>query len=325
MSRGHFIGLNHHRLMLADGVRMETYQRAIEAQITPGARVLDLGTGTGILALWAARAGAQVTAVEPHDVIAVAERVAADNGLAERIRFLQADARELSLDAPVDLLITECMGNFFVTDEMQPVLRAARRFLKPGARTIPHEISLHVAAATLPLWRELSFFDEPIGGFDFRAARGFAEQSSYVLRTEPEFLISAPQELTRFPLLDAPDVFELPLRLEITRGAPLHALIGWFEADLGAGVVLSTAPGVLTHWGQMAFPLPETPARAGDVIAGRLDLILGPDGSSRFRWSGEVQGPGVAAVPFSRDSSRRFELSGGMDRDVAKASEARRP
>ncbi len=36
VSRGHFIGLNHHRLMLADRVRMEAYERAIEARVRPG-------------------------------------------------------------------------------------------------------------------------------------------------------------------------------------------------------------------------------------------------------------------------------------------------
>src|SRR5690606_22452433 len=114
VSRGHFIGLNHHRRMLADRERMEAYEAAITEAVRPGMRVLDLGTGTGVLAMWAARAGAEVVAVEPHAVIEVARRVAADNGLAERITFVRADSRELTLDAPVDLVVTECMGNFFV-------------------------------------------------------------------------------------------------------------------------------------------------------------------------------------------------------------------
>ena len=64
----------------------------------PGFHVLDLGCGTGILSLWAAQAGAQVVAVEPHDVISVARRLAEDNGLAERITFHQADSRDVSLE-----------------------------------------------------------------------------------------------------------------------------------------------------------------------------------------------------------------------------------
>ena len=130
MSRGHFIGLNHHRLMLADRIRMETYEEAIRRRVRPGMRVMDLGTGTGILAMWAAKAGAEVVAVEPHAVIEVAKALAEDNGLGEQITFVRADAKTLALDAPVDLVVTECMGNFFVTDEMQPVLRDLPRHLR---------------------------------------------------------------------------------------------------------------------------------------------------------------------------------------------------
>jgi len=307
MSRGHFIGLNHHRLMLADAERMACYERAVTARVRPGLRVLDLGTGTGILALWAARAGAEVVAVEPHDVIRVAESVARANGLDGRIRFVQADARTLPAEPPFDLLITECMGNFFVTDEMQPVLRDARRLLVPGGDTLPRAISLHLAAATLPAWREVTFWEEPVGGFDFRAALPFASQASYVVRCEPELLATSPATLVTFALLDAPDSFTFEARLAVTAARTLHALVGWFEADLGAGVTLSTAPGVITHWGQMAFPLPATPVVPGDTVDVRLELSMDAQLKSRFRWSGSVHRPGRESVRFARDSARRFD------------------
>jgi 2-polyprenyl-3-methyl-5-hydroxy-6-metoxy-1,4-benzoquinol methylase len=310
MSRGHFIGLNHHRLMLADVERMRAYSQAIEARVRPGQRVLDLGTGTGVLAMWAARAGAEVVAVEPHDIIRVAERLALANGLDARIRFVQADARALPAEPTFDLLLTECMGNFFVTDEMQPVLRDARRLLAPGASTLPLSISLHLAAATLPGWRELTFWEEPVGGLDLGAALPFASQAAYVVRCEPELVATDAARLATFPLLEAPDTFELDARLEVKKPRTLHALIGWFEADLGAGVTLSTAPGVPTHWGQMAFPLPATPVRAGDTVRVQLRLSMDETLKGRFAWSGLVERPGRPAVPFQRDSARRFDAEG---------------
>lgn len=306
MSRGHFIGLNHHRLMLADGARMRAYRAAIEAQVRPGTRALDLGTGTGVLAMWAARAGAEVIAVEPHEIIRVAERVAAANGLADRITFVQAASQELRLERGVDLLITECMGNFFVTDEMQPVLRDARRHLAPGAATIPRGVELWLSAASLPLWREIRFWEEPIGDLDFRAALDFAGQAAYVVAAEPELLATAPTRIHAFPLLEAPDRFELEARLEVTRSRTLDALLGWFEVDLGADERLSTAPGIRTHWGQMAFPIPRTPVLAGDHVELRLSLAMDEDSKGRFAWRGVVHRPGRAAVPFERDSRRRF-------------------
>ncbi|MEZ4266406.1 MAG: class I SAM-dependent methyltransferase [Myxococcota bacterium] len=311
MSRGHFIGLNHHRLMLADRLRMDAYQAAIAERVRPGMRVLDLGTGTGILALWAAQAGAEVVAVEPHDVIAVAQRIADANGLGDRITFIKGDARELALPWPVDLVVTECMGNFFITDEMQPVLRDLPRHLAPGGTTLPQRIRLRFAAATLPLWREQSFWREPIGGFDFSAAADFAGQASYVVACDPELVATDAQTVGDFALVDAPDTLDLAVKLTVTRALRLHALVGWFDAELTDTVVLSTAPGQRTHWGQMAFPLPETAVLPGDGVEARVTLAMDDAGRSHYIWAGRVVRPGRGDVPFSRDTRRRFE--GGAD------------
>jgi protein arginine N-methyltransferase 1 len=306
LSRGHFIGLNQHRVMLADGARMEAYERAILESVRPGMRVLDLGTGTGILALWAARQEATVIAVEPHDIIQVARRVAEHNQLAERIQFVQASSLELRLEAPVDLVVTECMGNFFVTDEMQPVLRDLVRHLRPGGVTIPGAISLHLAAATLPLWHEIRFWDEPIGGFDFGPAREFARQRAYVIHCDPELVSTTTARLCEFSLTEAPDRFSMQAELEVTRAVTLEALVGWFEARLTPNVTLSTAPGVRTHWGQMAFPLPETPVRCGDRVEVQLELEMDESLRSSFRWWGTIRRPWSVERSFDYATRRRF-------------------
>ncbi len=307
MSRGHFIGLNHHRLMLADKLRMQAYERAIAARVKPGMTVLDLGTGTGILALWAARAGANVIAVEPHAVIGVARRIAEDNGLSDRIRFIRADAKTLELgDADkVDLVVTECMGNFFVTDEMQPVLRDLPRHMKASGETLPRRITLHLAGATLPLWRELAFWEEDIGGFDYSAALDFASQAAYVVFCEPEFIITETAKVSDFELTSAPDTFSMETHLAVKRSGTVHGLVGWFDADLADGVILSTAPGQRTHWGQMVFPLPPTPVKAGDRLEVTLTLAMDESLKSYFRWEGRIVRDGDS-VEFACDTRQRF-------------------
>src|SRR5690349_15960864 len=75
--------------MIADTGRTAAYARALRSRIDSSSVVLDIGTGAGILALLACRAGARrVYAVEPSDAIQVAREAAAANGFADRIQFI---------------------------------------------------------------------------------------------------------------------------------------------------------------------------------------------------------------------------------------------
>ena len=55
--RGSYRDVVTHKLMLQDVVRTSAYADAIAAVVGPGSRVIDFGTGTGALAIFAARAG----------------------------------------------------------------------------------------------------------------------------------------------------------------------------------------------------------------------------------------------------------------------------
>ena len=99
--------------MLADTARNDAFERAI-AKAARGRRlVLDIGTGSGLLAMMAARAGARrVVACEAIRPLAqVATRIVAQNGFADRITVIAKRSTELAvgqnLSEPADLLISE--------------------------------------------------------------------------------------------------------------------------------------------------------------------------------------------------------------------------
>src|SRR4051812_43779320 len=77
----HFVGLGNeltffHRLLLADRVRTSAFTTAIRDLVRPDSTVVDLGTGTGVLASAAAQAGAQtVYALEGSAVARVADEL----------------------------------------------------------------------------------------------------------------------------------------------------------------------------------------------------------------------------------------------------------
>src|SRR5579864_6216059 len=97
--------------MMFDQPRMQAYVSALERAVRPGSVVLDIGTGTGVFALLACRFGARkVYAIEPNDAIHVARRLAADNGCADRIEFVQDLSTRITLPEKADVIVSDLRG-----------------------------------------------------------------------------------------------------------------------------------------------------------------------------------------------------------------------
>lgn len=124
---------------LADTRRTNAFEAAIQATVKPGDVVVDLGTGSGIMALFAMRAGARrVYAVEIGDYLSQsARRTFRDNGFESGIVSLQMDARNLTLsdvEMP-DVVICEMITTGLIGEMQGPVINALRRSGVIGKRT----------------------------------------------------------------------------------------------------------------------------------------------------------------------------------------------
>ena len=130
--------------MLSDDVRMDAYHRAIvdNADCFAGKVVLDVGAGSGILSIWAAKAGAKkVYAVEYTSMAKHARMLMKHNGLDSVVEVIQSSVEDLVLPEKVDVIISEWMGMVLLRESMlDSLIRARDKFLKPGGTLWPSEV-----------------------------------------------------------------------------------------------------------------------------------------------------------------------------------------
>ena len=133
--------------MLGDRARTRAYKAALEGAGLAGKTVLDVGAGTCILSIFAARAGARhVYAVEASSLAAVGRAIVAANGLAGCITVLQGRIEDIQLPAKVDAIVSEWMGYALLYEDMLPSVLAARdRWLAPGGVMLPSHATLWAA------------------------------------------------------------------------------------------------------------------------------------------------------------------------------------
>ena len=114
-----------------------------------GKVVLDIGCGTGILSMFAARAGAkQVIGVECSSIIEQAKRIIEANGFSEKILLIKGKVEEVELPVDkVDIIISEWMGYFLLYESMlDTVLYARDKWLVEGGLMLPDKSILYLCA-----------------------------------------------------------------------------------------------------------------------------------------------------------------------------------
>ncbi|CAI5484055.1 unnamed protein product [Closterium sp. Yama58-4] len=306
--------LYHQKDMLSDRVRMNAYRDAVmknKAHFVDKV-VLDVGTGSGILAIWAAQAGARrVYAVEATDMAQHAETLARANGVAERVTVLQESVEDVQLPEKVDVIISEWMGYFLVRESMlDSVLIARDRWLKPGGSLFPSHARMWVAPVHSSLWEgRMGEFRSSMGdwrsfvrstredyGVDMAVLDQSyeAEQQKYFLQTGcweslyPSQVLGRPVMIREIDCATATvaDVEEVNATFTTRAFAadkPVNAIGGWFDVLFKGSatdpteheVQLTTAPSAdeATHWGQQVFLLAHPlHVREGDEVSGAMHI-----------------------------------------------------
>jgi protein arginine N-methyltransferase 1 len=315
------MNIRHYRRMLADEGRLRAFDRAIRASVRPGDVVVEVGAGLGTYSFFAAKAGARrVYAIEADpEICRVAEALAEQNGLADRVRFLRGYSTDVELPERADVTIFEDYTGFFFSSRLRSLLRDVReRLLKPGGRLLPGAVGLYLAGAEDGgLHRELDLHRarrDRLFGLDFSETRRVAMNLPAGTSASPRHLLTRPLRCARVDLRRETDfAFAFVGEARAKRAGLLHGLLGWMDLELAPGLRISCSPlRPPTAWGQNFYPFSE-PLR----VRRQQPLKIGmeqmfPRGISRYlqRWTVSA-GPEYreantfASVPFSEHSLER--------------------
>ena len=237
-------GNDFHELLLGDELRMRAYRQAIAETVRPGDVVVDLGTGTGVLARWAIEAGAGRAYGIERDPALLARAVAAADAEGMGTRFVPVDGLsfDVTLPEPADLVVSEILGNLVDNEDCCRILDdAVRRFLAPGGRLLPRRAERYV----VPVEARRAHAGVAALGSDAEDA-GDAEDAEvdrpfdayYDVILPRSGYLASPRLDRAFTFADDPMSYRSDLVFAVDRPGRFTGFKGWFVADLSPTVAL---------------------------------------------------------------------------------------
>ena len=261
-----------HMLMLDDRGRTNGFCHALRTIVKPEDVVVDIGTGTGVLATCAALAGARkVYAVESSGIAEVAARVFAANSVTDRVSLVRERSTSLTLPERATVLVTETIGNDPLDEQiLEIVADAKKRLLTPDARIIPSAIEIWGIAVDIPrtvLERHV-FTKRKVEGYRKDYGIDFSPLEEHRLSCSEPIMLDS-RDVATWPLaepvllasIDMTKPFDTSIStragLQVSRESKHLGIMLAFRATLAPGVVLSTLPADFdptSHWAHALFP-----------------------------------------------------------------------
>jgi protein arginine N-methyltransferase 7 len=228
--------------LVQDTARHKLYDAAFRRAIRPDSHVLDIGAGTGLFAMMAARAGAaEVVACEANPAVAAAaSEIIARNNLAGRVRVVAKQSSDLEigidLTKQVDVLVWDNLARNLIGAGALPAIEHAVSYLvRPGARIIPAKGAVRIALAEdKDAHRKQMHIVE---GFDLSPFNCLAAPC-YRIRAGDERLAlrSKPDDLFCFDFQSGGPFLKTRAALSLASfGGPVNGVVQWIRLEIEEG------------------------------------------------------------------------------------------
>ncbi|XP_023232393.1 protein arginine N-methyltransferase 1-like isoform X2 [Centruroides sculpturatus] len=257
-----------HEEMLKDEVRTLTYRNAMyhNKHLFRGKVVLDVGCGTGILCMFAAKAGAaKVIGIECSSIVEHAEQIVRENHMSEIITMVKGKVEEVELPdgiEKVDIIISEWMGYcLFYESMLDTVLYARDKWLKPDGLMFPDRATLFVCAIEDRQYKDekINWWDN-VYGFNMSCIRKVAISEPLVDVVDPKQVVTNAcllKEVDLYTVKQEDLTFTSPFHLQVRRDDYIQAFVTFFNVEFTKchkRTGFSTAPEApYTHWKQTVF------------------------------------------------------------------------
>jgi histone-arginine methyltransferase CARM1 len=295
--------LIHQQNMLQDLIRTSAYHDAVtrNRKDFEGKIVVDVGTGSGILAWFAVKAGAKkVYAIEASSAAERAAQLMMANGLSGKIIVIREPIESVTIPEQADVIISEPMGFMLVHERMlESYIIARDRFLRPGGRMYPSTGSIYMAPFTdsaiyadqkakASFWNTTDFFGLDLSSLTSAALDDHFSQP-IVGFIDPTTLLSSHQlaKLIQFEKDRADSLRCIDMQSEFiaSKTGLCHGLAVWFDVAFDGSeerIVLDTGPySPGTHWYQCRILLREPIAvNEGQRISATLKML----GNDRYSY-----------------------------------------